>query len=163
MTGLHHREPGTLGATLTLPEINAELIADNIHIHPAVMKLIYLAKGANGVILITDAIRGAGMPDGDYTIDERTITIRDGVVRLPNGSLAGSTLTMERALRNFAAATGEPLEAIWQTSSLNAARAIGVSARKGSLEVGKDADLVLVDGYCNAHLTVAEGQVVYRS
>ncbi len=162
MTGLHHREPGTLGAVLTLPQINAELIADNIHVHPAVIDLIYLAKGANGVILITDAIRGAGMPDGEYSIDERTITIRDGVVRLPSGTLAGSTLTMDRALRNFVAATGEPLAAVWQASSLNAARAVGVSARKGSLEVGKDADLVLVDGDINVQMTVAEGEIVYR-
>ncbi|MCC6803051.1 MAG: N-acetylglucosamine-6-phosphate deacetylase [Anaerolineae bacterium] len=162
MTGLHHREPGTLGAALTLPEINAELIADNIHIHPAVMKLIYLAKGASGVVLITDAIRGAGMPDGEYPIDDRTITIQDGTARLPDGTLAGSTLTMERALRNFIAATGAPLAEVWQTSSLNAARAIGVSARKGSLETGKDADLVLVDAAITVSLTVAEGQIVYR-
>src|SRR4051794_30567006 len=101
MTGLHHREPGTLGAVLTMREIRAELIADNIHIHPAVMHLIYLAKGANGVILITDAIRGAGMPDGEYQIDDRTVTIKDGIVSLPNGTLAGSTLTMDRAVRNF--------------------------------------------------------------
>ncbi len=162
MTGLHHREPGTLGAVLTLPQIKAELIADNIHIHPAVMHLIYRAKGANGVILITDAIRGAGMPDGEYHLDDRTVSIKDGVVTLPNGTLAGSTLTMERALRNMMAATGEPLSNIWQTSSLNAAQAIGVSARKGSLEVGKDADLVLVDGDINVALTVTEGQIVYQ-
>ena len=147
---------------LTLPQIRAELIADNIHIHPAVMQLIYLAKGVNGVILITDAIRGAGMPDGEYHLDDRTVTIKDGAVTLPNGTLAGSTLTMERALRNFIAATGEPLANIWRTSSLNAAQAIGVSARKGSLEVGKDADLVLVDEDINVELTVAEGQIVYR-
>jgi len=163
MTGLHHREPGTLGAVLTMPEIRAELIADNIHIHPAVMHLIYLAKGVNGVILITDAIRGAGMPDGEYRLDDRTVTIKDGIVSLPNGTLAGSTLTMDRAVRNFMAATGEPLSAIWQTSSLNAARAIGISARKGSLEAGKDADLVLVDKDINVALTVAEGQIVYQA
>lgn len=162
MTGLHHREPGTLGAALTLPQIKAELIADNIHIHPAVMDIIYRCKGADGLILVSDAIRGAGMPDGEYSIDERTITIRDGIVRLPDGTLAGSTLTMERALRNLLAATGEPLAALWQTSSLNAARAIGVSNRKGSLEVGKDADLVLVDDAINVEMTVAEGRVVYR-
>jgi N-acetylglucosamine-6-phosphate deacetylase len=163
MTGLHHREPGTLGAVLTMPEINAELIADNIHVHPAVIRLIYLAKGVNGVILITDAIRGAGMPDGDYPIDDRVITIKEGVARLPSGTLAGSTLTLERGLRNFMAATSEPLAKVWPTSSLNAARAIGVSARKGSLEIGKDADLVLVDEDINVCLTVAEGIVVYRS
>jgi N-acetylglucosamine-6-phosphate deacetylase len=163
MTGLHHREPGTLGAALTLPEISAELIADNIHIHPAVMQIIYRCKGADGLILISDAIRGAGMPDGEYSIDERTVTIKDGIVKLPDGTLAGSTLTMERALRNLSAATGEPLEHLWKTSSLNAARAIGVSGQKGSLESGKDADLVLVDDAVNVLLTVAEGRVVYRA
>ena len=163
MTGLHHREPGTLGAVLTLPEINAELIADNVHVHPAVIDVIYRCKGADHVILITDAIRGAGMPDGEYPIDERTITIKDGTVRLPDGTLAGSTLTMERALRNLLAATGTALADIWQTSSLNAARSAGISARKGSLELGKDADLVLTDANINVHLTVAEGRIVYRS
>ncbi len=163
MTGLHHREPGTLGAALTFPEIRAELIADNIHIHPAVMQIIYRCKGADGLILISDAIRGAGMPDGEYSIDERTVTIKDGTVKLPDGTLAGSTLTMERALRNLIAATGETLENLWQTSSLNAARAIGVSAQKGSLEAGKDADFVLVDDSINVLLTVAEGRIVYRA
>jgi N-acetylglucosamine-6-phosphate deacetylase len=162
MTGLNHREPGTLGAAMTSPEIACELIADNIHVHPAAMQILFVCKGADGVILITDSIRAAGMPDGEYQIDERTVIVRDGAVRLPDGTLAGSTLTMDRALRNFMQATGQPVEAIWQTSSLNAARAIHVSDRKGSLEVGKDADLVLVDDDINVHLTVAEGRVVYR-
>lgn len=163
MTGMHHREPGTLGAALTLRQLNCELIADNIHIHPAVQDVIYRCKGANSVILITDAVRGAGMPDGDYSIDDRIVTIKDGIVRLPDGTLAGSTLTMERGLRNFLAATSEPLSKVWQTSSLNAARAIGVSARKGSLEQGKDADLVLVDSDINVLMTVAEGRIAYQN
>jgi N-acetylglucosamine-6-phosphate deacetylase len=163
MTGLHHREPGTLGAALTLRQLNCELIADNIHIHPAVQDVIYRCKGADRVILITDAVRGAGMPDGDYSIDDRTVTIKDGIVRLPDGTLAGSTLTMEHSLRNFLAATGELLAKVWQTSSLNAARAIGVSARKGSIEQGKDADLVLVDSDINVLMTVAEGRIVYQN
>jgi N-acetylglucosamine-6-phosphate deacetylase len=162
MTGLHHRDPGTLGAALSSPEIHCELIADNIHVHPAAMNVLYRAKGADGVILITDAVRGAGMPDGEYPIDNRITVVRDGAVRLPDGTLAGSTLTMERALRNFIQAAGRPLSELWQTSSLNAARAIGVSARKGSLEVGKDADLVLVDNQINVQFTVVEGRVVYK-
>jgi N-acetylglucosamine-6-phosphate deacetylase len=162
MTGLHHRDPGTLGAALSSPEIRCELIADNIHVHPAAMNVLYRAKGADGVILITDAVRGAGMPDGEYPIDDRIILVRDGAVRLPDGTLAGSTLTMERALRNFLQATGRPLSELWPTSSLNAARAIGASARKGSLEVGKDADLVLVDEAINVQLTVVEGRIVYK-
>jgi N-acetylglucosamine-6-phosphate deacetylase len=161
MNGLGHREPGAVGAIMTLSDIYAELIADNIHVHPAAMQALYKAKGADRVVLISDAIRGAGMPEGEYKIDERTIVIRDGAVRLPDGTLAGSTLTMDRALRNFMQATGEPLEKIWQTSSLNALRSIRLSAHKGSIEVGKDADLVLVDADINVSLTVAEGEVVY--
>jgi N-acetylglucosamine-6-phosphate deacetylase len=150
---------------MTLPELRGELIADNIHVHPAAMKLLYLAKGADGVILITDAMRGAGMPDGDYPIDDRIVTIRDGAARLPDGTLAGSTLTMDAALANFLRATGQPIAAVWQCASLNAARAIGVSARKGSIERGKDADLVLLsigDDGINVCMTIAEGRIVYR-
>jgi N-acetylglucosamine-6-phosphate deacetylase len=163
MTGLHHREPGTVGAALTLPAIRCELIADNVHVHPAVMALTWAAKGPDGVILITDAIRSAGRPDGEYRIDERVVTVRDGVARLPDGTLAGSTLTMERALANFVQATGSAIEAVWRAASLNAAQAIGIDQRKGSLEPGKDADLVLLDDHCAVHLTVAEGRVVYDS
>ena len=162
MIGLGHREPGTVGAVLTMPQISCELIADNIHVHPAVMKILLAAKGSNGVVLITDAVRGAGLGDGEYLIDERQVIVRDGAVRLPDGTLAGSTLTLNRGLYNFMRATGEPLKAIWQTSSLNAARAIHVAAYKGSLEVGKDADIVLVDEQINVYLTIVEGQIVYR-
>jgi N-acetylglucosamine-6-phosphate deacetylase len=114
------------------------------------------------VILITDAIRAAGLPEGDYMLDERSVNIRDGAVRLADGTLAGSILTMERALRNLCAASGRALSELWVTSSLNAARAIGVSSRKGSLEVGKDADLVLLDDSFQVHLTVAQGEIVYQ-
>jgi N-acetylglucosamine-6-phosphate deacetylase len=90
------------------------------------------------------------------------VNIREGAVRLSDGTLAGSVLTMERALQNLCAATGRSLAELWVTSSLNAARAIGISSRKGSLEVGKDADLVLLDDSFQVHLTVAQGQVVHE-
>jgi N-acetylglucosamine-6-phosphate deacetylase len=162
MRPLGHRDLGTVGAVMALPQINAELIADSIHVHPAAMKILVDVKSPAGVILITDAIRGAGMPEGDYAIDERTVTIRDGAVRLPSGSLAGSILTMDRALKNIVQASGRPLAEAWPMSSLNAARATGLSARKGSLEAGKDADLVLLDEDYRVKLTVAEGEVVFE-
>jgi len=114
------------------------------------------------VILVTDAIRAAGLPDGDYMLDDRSVHIQDGAVRLPNGTLAGSVLTMERALQNVCAASGRPISEMWVTSSLNAARAIGISARKGSLEVGKDADLVLLDESFQVRWTVVQGEVVFK-
>lgn len=162
MIGLSHREPGTVGAALTMPEIYCELIADNIHVHPAAMKILFAAKGPDRIVLVTDAVRGAGMGDGEYLIDKRQVIVRDGAVRLADGTLAGSTLTLNRGLYNFMRAIGQPLKAIWQTSSLNAARSLHTEARKGSLEIGKDADLVLVDDQINVHLTVVEGQVVYQ-
>jgi N-acetylglucosamine-6-phosphate deacetylase len=163
MTGLHHREPGTLGAALSLPEIMCELIADNIHVHPAAMELLANAKGPDNTALITDAVRGTGLPDGEYPIDEdRFIIMKEGAARLPDGTLAGSTLTMNRAVYNFMQAVGKPLDQVWKTASLNPARAIHMDDRKGSLEVGKDADFVLIDDNLNVYLTVAEGQIVYQ-
>lgn len=160
MTPLSHREPGVVGAAMTLPEIRCELIADNIHVHPAAMQILYLTKGAEKILLISDAVRGAGMPEGDFQIDERIVTVKDGAVRLPDGTLAGSILTMDRALYNFMQATGEPLSKIWRTSSLNAAQALGV--KKGSLTVGYDADVILVDDSIQVALTIAEGKIVYQ-
>lgn len=161
MQGLGHRELGTIGAAMALPQVQCELIADNIHVHPAAQKILVDVKGPSGVILVTDAIRAAGLPEGEYMLDERAVQIRDGAVRLADGTLAGSVLTMERALQNVSAATGRSLAELWVISSLNAARAIGISARKGSLEVGKDADLVLLDDDFNVRLTVVAGEIVY--
>jgi N-acetylglucosamine-6-phosphate deacetylase len=161
MTGLSHREPGTVGAAMAVNEIDCQLIADNIHVHPAVMKILVNAKGRSRVILITDAIRGAGLPDGDYALDDRVITIKDGAVRLPDGTLAGSTLTMDKALMNIMAAAQLSLAEAWPMTSLNAARSIGISNRKGSLEAGKDADLVLLDDACKVAWTMAAGRIVW--
>ena len=162
MEGLGHRELGTIGAAMNLPQISCELIADNIHVHPAAQKILVDVKTPSGVILVTDAIRAAGLPDGDYMLDDRSVHIENGAVQLPNGTLAGSVLTMERALKNVCFATGRSLAEMWITSSLNAARAIGVSARKGSLEVGKDADLVLLDESFDVQLTVVQGEIVFK-
>jgi N-acetylglucosamine-6-phosphate deacetylase len=151
-----------VGAVFVLPQVNAELIADTIHVHPAAMKILVDVKTPARVILVTDALRGTGLPEGDYAIDERIVSTRDGAARLPDGTLAGSILTMDRALKNILPATGRSLAEAWPMSSLNAARAIGVSARKGSLETGKDADLVLLDGDFQVKLTVAEGKIVFE-
>lgn len=160
MNGLGHRDLGTVGAAMALPELNTELIADNIHVHPEAQKILIRVKGPERTILVTDSIRGTGLPDGEYLIDNRRITITRGEVRLADGTLAGSVLTMEHALKNVAAATGMPLRELWVMSSLNAAREIGVSHRKGSLEAGKDADLVMLDDGYEVIMTMVEGQIV---
>lgn len=162
MTGLSHREPGTVGAVMTFPEILCELICDNIHVHPAAQKVLISAKSPAGVILVTDCTRGTGMPEGEYPIDNRTITIKDGIARLPDGTIAGSILTMEHALKNAMAASGLSLMEAWPMTSLNAARNIGLSAQKGSIEVGKDADLVVLSDDLDVQMTIASGMVVFE-
>jgi N-acetylglucosamine-6-phosphate deacetylase len=103
------------------------------------------------------------LADGEYRIDNRSFTIHRGEARLPDGTLVGSVLTMERALKHILENTGLPLSEAWRMSSLNAARQIGVSHRKGSLERGKDADLALLGDDWTVKLTVAEGEVVYSN
>jgi N-acetylglucosamine-6-phosphate deacetylase len=163
MTGLHHREPGVLGAVMESPSVRCELIADNIHVHPAAMNILWRAKGKDNLILITDSMMAAGMAEGNYRLGEYAVTVADGSATLADGTLAGSIIPMNRAVLNFMLATGEPLENIWQVMSLNPARAIHLAHRKGSIEIGKDADLVLVDANIDVRLTIVGGSVVYNA
>jgi N-acetylglucosamine-6-phosphate deacetylase len=163
MEGIHHRKPGTVGAALMLDEIYAQFIADGVHLHPAIVKMIVHLKGPDRAVLITDAIRGAGMPDGEYELGGQPITVKEGAVRLADGALAGSCLTMDQGVRNIAAFTGRPLAECLRMATLTPARAIGVAHRKGSIEPGKDADIVILTPDLEVAATVAMGRVVYRA
>jgi N-acetylglucosamine-6-phosphate deacetylase len=161
MTGLHHREPGVLGAVMESKDVRCELIADNIHVHPAAMNVLWRAKGKDKLVLITDSMQAAGMPEGIYKLGDYDVTVANGSATIANGSLAGSIITMQKAVRNFMLATGEALENMWQVMTLNPARAIHLAHRKGSLEIGKDADMVLVNDELDVCLTIVGGKVVY--
>ncbi len=163
MVGLHHRKPGTVGAVLTCDKITAEVIADYVHVHPAVIKLLVRAKGVERTVLMTDAIRAAGMPDGIYDLGGQQVTVKQRVARIATGSLAGSTLTMDRAVRNAMAAADLTLSETLQMASYNPAQVIGVERKKGSLEPGKDADIVLLDSELEVVLTMVGGRVVYQA
>ncbi|RKP44293.1 N-acetylglucosamine-6-phosphate deacetylase [Cohnella endophytica] len=146
MTPLHHRQPGTVGAVLTDDRIVAEVIADGHHVHPAGIKLITRAKGTHNVILVTDAMSAAGMPDGDYDLGGLPVHMKCGVARLKeNDSLAGSTLTMIGAVRYLIREIGVSVEEASRMASANPARQLGIDDRKGSLTVGKAADFLLLD------------------
>ncbi|MPM25222.1 N-acetylglucosamine-6-phosphate deacetylase [bioreactor metagenome] len=162
MRPLNHREPGVVGAAFDLEKIKCELITDNIHINPVVMRILYKIKGPEGVILITDSISATGMPDGNYTFEGMPVTVKDGAVRLADGTLAGSTLTMDRAFVNFIQATGAPIAEVLPCTSYNAAQNIGLGDRKGKLAEGYDAALILVDQNLHVKLTMVEGSVVYK-
>jgi N-acetylglucosamine-6-phosphate deacetylase len=161
MTPLRHRAPGAVGAGLTDPRLSGELVADGIHVHPAVLRLALAAMGIARVVLVSDGVRACGMPEGELNLDGRQVVHADGAVRLADGTLAGSALTLDMALRNFAAATGRAIEEVWAAASHNPARALDIDDHKGTIDVGKDADLTLLDSSDEVVLTVADGNVVY--
>jgi N-acetylglucosamine-6-phosphate deacetylase len=163
MAGFGHREPGTVGAALALPELRCELIADGHHVHPGAMAALARAKGPGGVVLISDAVRAAGLPEGEVDLGGRAAQHCCGAVRLPDGRLAGSVLTLDVALRRFAAASGWGWSDLARAAAGNAADALGLS-KKGRLAPGADADLVLLGdgGAGEVVLTVVEGRIVHR-
>ncbi len=163
MGTLHHRNPGVIGAALTMPELRCELIADNIHVHPAVQKILYQAKGPYGMMLISDSIRVTGLPDGEYPLGDRSVFLEQDRVHLADGTLAGSCLSLDQALRNFLNNVKKPLTEIWPVVSLTPARAVGIAHQKGVLEVGHDADLVLLDDEMQVVMTIVEGKPVYTA
>jgi len=161
--GLHHREPGAVGAILTSEEITAELIADSMHVHPAVMKILVRSIGVDRVVLITDATALAGKPDGDYEVMGLTIHVRNGLAKIPAGNIAGSTVTLNRCVRNMVQDVGVSLEDAVRMATINPARAMGFSQSLGSLEVGKDASLAVIDKDVNVYLTMVQGRIVYNN
>jgi len=163
MEGLHHRKPGTVGAVLLLDGIYAEFIADGVHLHPAIVDMIVRLKGPDKALAITDAISGAGMPDGVYDLGGQKVLVKEGAVRLEDGTLAGSCLTLDQAVRNIAKFTGRRLGECIQMATLTPARSIGVADHKGSLERGKDADIVILTPDLQVKATMVMGKVVYRA
>ncbi|HUC53466.1 MAG TPA: N-acetylglucosamine-6-phosphate deacetylase [Candidatus Cybelea sp.] len=144
MRPFSHRDPGVIGAVLTTPDVNAELIADGVHVEEAAMKLLLLAKGAAHVTLVSDGLSATGMPDGKYMLGGFAVTVSGGVCRNADGVLAGSTLTLDRALRNIVA-LGISLPDVVRMLTLNPATLLGIEFKKGSLRVGADADILLLD------------------
>jgi N-acetylglucosamine-6-phosphate deacetylase len=139
-----HRDSGVIGAVLTSPEVSAELIADNVHVDEAAMRLLLKAKGAAHVILVSDGISATGMPDGKYQLGNFQVTVTGGICRNAEGKLAGSTLTLDRALRNIVALGASLCDAV-RMLTLNPATLLGLEFKKGALRAGADADIVLLD------------------
>lgn len=160
MRAMESREPGTVGAAFSRPEISAELIWDNFHVHPASCRALVTAKGASGVILISDGIPGTGMGDGyEFSLGDLPVIVQNGTARLPDGTLAGSLLTMDRAFHNAHAFTLAERSAM---TAYNAAAALGLAHRKGRIAPGYDADLVLLDASGAVQETIVTGKSVYQ-
>lgn len=156
MTPLHHRNPGVVAAAFN-SDITCELIADKIHVHPELFKLLFKIKGEDKLVLVTDAIRASCMKDGNYDLGGQEVQVREGKAQLANGSLAGSLLTLNVALKNFIEVTAVPIHQAIKLVSLNPARVIGIDDKKGSIEIGKDADIILFDENINVKMVFIAG------
>lgn len=162
MKGLHHREPGVVGAVLATPEVKAELIADLVHVHPGAIKVLLQCKGVEQVVLVTDAVQATGLPDGEYVLGDQKIFVKDGAARLAEGNLAGSTLTLIRAVKNMVEEIGVAVQDAFRMASLNAAQSIGLQ-NKGWIREGNQADFVIVDSEFNVQKTIIGGRIVYSN
>lgn len=158
MRPLDHRFPGIIGEVLTNPNIAAEIIVDGVHLHPDTVQIVTRAKGAEGTILITDATAATGMPDGKYMLGEVEIEVKDGMCT-HDGTLAGSVLTLDKAVRNVMEFANWDLQTAVRAASLNPAKTAGVK-NKGLLEAGADADFVVMSSSGDVKTTIIKGVVV---
>ena len=160
MASLHHRSPGPIAWGLLHDDVSCDVIADGIHLDPAMLKLLLKLKRPERLVLISDAIAAAGLGDGDYEIWGETISVRNNRTSNARGSIAGSVITVLDAVKLMKSLGANEVE-IAAMSSTNAARVLGVDSERGSIEVGKRADLVALDDDGNVKLTMTNGQIVY--
>jgi N-acetylglucosamine-6-phosphate deacetylase len=161
MSPLNHRNPGVVGAVLE-SHINAEFIADKIHIHPGIFQLVLNIKGKDKVILITDSMRAGCMKDGISELGGQKVIVKNNSARLEDGTLAGSILTLNKAVKNIMENTTLKIYEAIVLASLNAARDIGIDDKKGSIEIGKDADIIIFDENFDVKQTIVEGNILFN-
>ncbi|MGL4796608.1 MAG: N-acetylglucosamine-6-phosphate deacetylase, partial [Paraclostridium sp.] len=161
MTGLNHRDPGVVGAALTT-DVYTEIISDTIHITKDLFQFILDNKGKERVVLITDSMEAGGLEDGRYSLGGQAVIVKDGAARLESGSLAGSVLSLNRMLKNFYENTNLNINEAIHLASLNPAKSISIDKNKGSLEIGKDADIAIFDNEFNCYMTIVNGEIVFN-
>lgn len=159
--GLQQREPGVWGAVLASDRVTAELIADTVHVHPGTMKVLLRCLGAQRVVLVTDAMAATGLSDGEYDLMGEAVTVRNGRATLADGTIAGSTATLNECVRHVHQDVGAPLAQAVRMATRNPARMMGLTRRLGSLMRRKDANLAVVDTDVHVCLTLVQGRVVY--
>ncbi|CEN26031.1 N-acetylglucosamine-6-phosphate deacetylase [[Clostridium] sordellii] len=161
MTGLNHRDPGVVGAALTT-DTYCEFICDTIHITKDLFQFILDSKTKDKVVLITDSMEAGGLEDGTYSLGGQAVIVKDGAARLESGSLAGSVSSLNSMVRNFYKNTNLKLNEAVHLASLNPARSIGIDEYKGSLDIGKDADIAIFDENLNCKMTISSGEIIFK-
>lgn len=162
MKGLHHRQAGTVGGIFLEDRIYAELICDLVHVCPDAIRVLFKIKGKDKVVLVTDGIEAKHLPDGMYKLGGQDVTVKGKEARLADGTLAGSTLKMNDAVRNAKNVLNLSLEDAIDLATKNPAMNLGVYDTKGSISLGKDADFTVIDSDLNVYMTVSNGNVIYN-
>ncbi|SFW40003.1 N-acetylglucosamine-6-phosphate deacetylase [Selenomonas ruminantium] len=161
MTGFSHRAPGVVGAAFDT-DANCEIIADNVHSHPAAQRLLYHAKGGKNIVLITDSLRACGLGDGPSELGGQEVFVKGELATLKDGTIAGSVATMNRCVKIFWENTGAELPQIIEMVTKTPAQELALYEEVGSLESGKRADIVIFDEEVRVHKTVIGGKVYYH-
>ncbi|HDK7167466.1 TPA: N-acetylglucosamine-6-phosphate deacetylase [Clostridium botulinum] len=161
MTPLNHRKPGIIGAIMNT-DISCELIADNIHVHKGAINVLTKIKGKDKIILITDSMRAGCMNNGIWELGGQKVIVKNGSARLEDNTLAGSILTLDNAIKNMKNNIDASLCEIISMVTINPAKDINIYDKKGSIEKGKDSDIVIFDKDINIRMTIVEGNIVYQ-
>jgi N-acetylgalactosamine-6-phosphate deacetylase len=161
MRGIHHREPGCTGAVLT-ENCSVEVIADGVHLHPAILKMICKLKAVDDITLISDCINAGGMADGLYTLGKLQVDVANGIARTKAGSLAGSTLTLEKAVKNMVTLADVEFRDAVHMASLSPAKFLEIDDKRGSIKEAKDADLCVIGDAGEVEMTIISGEIVYQ-
>lgn len=162
MSPLHHRNPGVVGAIFN-SDVTCELIADKIHVHPGAFNVLINVKGFNKVVLITDCMRAGNLNEGNYDLGGQKVIVKENSARLEDGTLAGSILSLNNGVKNIFKNTNLSLQQVVSMASINPAKVINMEHKKGSIEIGKDADIVVFDEEFNIKTTIVEGNIVFKA
>lgn len=163
MKGLHHREAGTVGGVFLSDSIYSELICDLVHVSADAIRVLYKNKGQDKITLITDGIEAKHLPDGMYKLGGQDVIVKGKEARLADGTLAGSTLKMNDAIKNMQSVMNLSMEKAIDLATINPARVLGIAENKGSIAINKDADFAVIDKDYNVYLTVSNGNIVYNN
>ena len=160
---LHHREVGTVGSALLFDELNCEAICDTIHLSIPAIKLLIKNKPHDKFTLITDAMRAKHLPDGESELGGQKVIVKNGEARLENGVLAGSILKMNDAIKNLVTKCGVSITDAIDFATANPAKNLNIYGKKGSISLGKDADLTVIDNNFNVLLTLRNGKIIFKT
>lgn len=162
-TPLHHREVGVVGSAMLFDQLSTEIICDTIHVSPMAIKLLIKNKPHDKIVLITDAMRAKNLPDGESELGGQKVFVKNGEARLSDGTLAGSVLKMNIAVKNMVNVASVSLTDAVDFATINPARVLGVDDIYGSIAVGKCADFTVLDGNFEVVLTIRDGNIIYNT